>query len=196
MGTRRLFTAVSPPDPQLTELEDFLDASGIAATGLRLVVPAKWHVTLSFMPAVTSEQFDALQDQLTTLGSRTPPLELVLRGAGTFARSGAATPIWIGVDGDLPALDALAAGSLAACHRSGIRVEASKNFRPHLTVSRHRPADHGELWLEKLDGFRGTPWISTEMLLIESILGGHRQPATYTAVNQYPLTGHDLTRSR
>ena len=92
MGTRRLFTAVSPPGPQLTELEDFLDSSGIAATGLRLVVPAKWHVTLSFMPAVTSEQFDALQDQLTTLGSRTPPLELVLRGAGTFARpSGSAS---------------------------------------------------------------------------------------------------------
>ncbi|WP_158600594.1 RNA 2',3'-cyclic phosphodiesterase [Tessaracoccus antarcticus] len=184
-----MFTAVSPPRLQLTELEDFLDASGISSTGLRWVAPDKWHITLSFMPAVEAEQVGALHDALTELATRTPPLDLRLSGAGSFARSGAATPMWIGVDGDLPSFIALAAGSLAACHRSGARVESSQHFRPHLTVSRHRPARHGELWLEKLDAFRGTPWTVSELLLIESTLGGHQQPARYSVVERHPLRG-------
>lgn len=189
MGTKRLFGAVALPPAQSTELEDFLDASGIDDAGVRMVSPDRWHITLSFMPAVGSEQVEAVHDELVALASRTAPLDLVLRHAGTIARSGAATPIWMGVDGDVAALGALAAGCRRAAHRTMVRVETSKHFRPHVTLSRHMPVRHGDLWLERLDRFRGTPWTVTEMLLIESTLGAQKGTPRYSVIGRHALTG-------
>lgn len=184
-----MFVALRPPAAQLTALEDFVEAIGIHASGVRLVSPDKWHITLSFMPAVQSGQLEALHDSLVLLAAATPPLELVLREAGSFARAGAATPIWIGVDGDLSALDELAAGCRTAGHRSGIRVDSSKHFRAHLTLSRRRPPEHGARWMDLLDQFRGQPWTVTELFLMESTLGGRGNPALHREVERHTLTG-------
>lgn len=189
MGTRRMFTAVRPPAAQVAELEDFLDAAGFGAAGVRVVNPAKWHITLSFMPTVEATCVEALHDALLMLGNRMPPLTLVLRGAGTFARAGTATPIWIGVDGGLLEMQQLAAGCRSAGHRSGIRVDSPKHYRPHLTIARHRPVEHGALWMNRLDQFSGTSWTVRELVLIDSILGGRGQPARHSVVHEYPLNG-------
>lgn len=187
MGDRRLFAAVLPPADQLMELEDFLDTAGISSSGIRVVRPDKWHITLSFMPTVQFPQAETLHDALTALASRTPPLDLVVRGAGLFALS-RSSPIWMGVQGDLAALSLLASGCRAAGHRSGTRVDSSKDFRPHLTVSRRPPPDHGALWIQRLAQFRGTPWTVTEFALLESTLG-HGTPARYHVVERHALTG-------
>lgn len=184
-----MFTAVRPPPAQLAELEDFLGTVGFFDAGVGLVHPEKWHITLSFMPAVQTRQLEALHDALVRVASDTAPLELVLRHAGTFARSGTSTPIWMGVEGDLTHLARLASGCRTAGHRSGVRVDSPKHYRPHLTLSRHRPEKHGALWLERLDTFRGTPWTVTELVLVESVLGGHRQPARHGIIERHPLTG-------
>lgn len=189
MGDRRLFTAVRPPTTQVAELEDFLEAAGFSAAGVKLVRPENWHITLSFMPAVTTSQAESLHDALVRLCSSTPPIDLVLRQAGTFARSGFATPIWIGVDGDLVALEGLAAGSRAAAHLSGARVDSPKAFRPHLTLARHRPAEHSSLWMERLDRFSGTGWTVGELLLVDSVLSGRGHPARHSVIGRYRLAG-------
>lgn len=189
MGDRRLFTAVRPPPTQVAELEDFLEAAGFNAAGVRLVRPEKWHITLSFMPAVTPSQAEALHDALVRLCGTTVPMDLVLRQAGTFARSGIATPIWIGVDGDLEALGKLAAGSRSAGHLSGTRVDSPKAYRPHLTLARRRPPEHATLWMERLDRFSGTGWRVEELLLVESVLDGHGHPARHRAIERHRLTG-------
>lgn len=184
-----MFIALRPPVAQLTELEDFLEAVGLEAAGVSVVSPARWHITLSFMPAVEASHHDALHDALVSLAPTSAPMELVLRGAGSFARGGTSAPIWIGVDGDLAALEDLALGCRAAGHRSGARVESPKQYRPHLTLSRRRPPEHGDLWMARLDEFRGTPWLAGEILLIESILGGHRRPVRHTTLGSYRMKG-------
>ncbi len=189
MGTKRMFVALRPPAELVAELEDFVEATGIARTGVRLVNPAKWHITLSFMPAVQSVLVDALRDELSSLATNTRPLELVLRGAGLFPRPGASTPIWIGVDGDLPGLDNLALRVRAACQRSGARVDSPKRFKPHMTLSRQRPTDHWELWIERLNQFHGSDWLVTEVLLIETTMGGRGHPARHDVVGRHPLSG-------
>lgn len=171
------------------ELEEFLEAVGVRASGIRLVNPDKWHITLSFMPAVHSSQTESLHDALATLATRTPPLDLVLRGAGLFARGSIATPIWTGVEGDLAALADLAAGCRRAAHRSGTRVDSPKRFRPHLTLSRRGPPDHAALWLERLGQFSGTPWTVKDIALVESTLGGRGTPAQHRVMEHYGLTG-------
>ncbi len=189
MGDRRLFTAVRPPPAQLAELEAFLETAGFAAANLKMVRPENWHITLSFMPAVTADQIEALHDALVWLSSSTVPMDLVLRRAGTFARSGMATPMWIGVEGDLDELGRLAAGCRAAAHRSGTRLESPKHYRPHLTLARRRPTEHAALWMERLDRFDGTPWMVEEVTLVESILGVRGESARHGIIGRYALTG-------
>ena len=184
-----MFIALRPPVAQLTELEDFVEGVGLGAAGVSVSSPARWHITLSFMPAVNASQQDALHHALLFLASDTAPIDLVLRGAGSFARAGAATPIWIGVDGDLSSLEGLAAGCRVAAHHSGVRVDSPKHYRPHLTLSRRRPTEHGALWMDRLDRFIGTPWTVEEMLLFESVLGGHRSSVRHTTLCRYRLAG-------
>lgn len=183
-----MFAAVLPPTDQLMELEDFLDAGGISSSGIRLLGPDKWHITLSFMPSVQLSQAEALHDALAALSSRTPPLDLVLGGAGLFSLSRFPSPIWMGVQGDLPALGRLASGCRAAGHRSGARVDSPKVFRPHLTVSRRPPPDHGALWIQRLAQFSGSPWIVKDFAMLESTLG-HGTPARHRVVERYALAG-------
>lgn len=189
MGDRRLFAAARPPAAQLLELEDFLDRIGIADAGMRLVSPAKWHITLSFMPAVHASQTESLHDALATLVRGTPPFSLVLRGAGLFARAGPSTPIWMGVEGDLPSLENLAAGCRTAAHRGGVRVDSPKHFRPHLTLARRQPPEHPALWMQRLDQFNGTPWTVQDIVLVDSMLGGRGTPARHRVVDRHALTG-------
>ncbi len=189
MGTKRLFVAVAPPAEQVTELEDFVESTGIARAGMKLVNPDKWHITLSFMPAVQTAQMEALHDALSSLTGGTRPLELVLRGAGLFSQPGTSTPIWIGVDGDLQELEDLASRCRRACQRSGARVDSPKRFKPHMTLSRQRPPDHWELWLERLNQFHGTPWKVDRLLMVETTFGGRRSPARHGVVASHALSG-------
>ena len=156
---------------------------------IRLINPDKWHITLSFMPAVQTPQAEALHDAMVLLAANTAPFDLVLKGAGSFPRPGAAAPIWIGVEGDVASLHDLAAGCRRAGQRSGARMESPKHFRPHLTLSRRRPPQHGLLWLQRLDQFRGTPWTVAELLVMESTLSGRGIPARYGIVERHALKG-------
>lgn len=189
MGVRRLFLAVHPPVAQLVELQDFLDDVGFAGAGLKLVTPDKWHITLSFMPGVQLAQAEALHDALIPLAANTRPLDLRLEGAGFFPPTASSTPTWIGVRGDLDSLSTLALGCRSAGRRSGTRVESSKKFRPHLTLARHSPSGHPEVWLQRLDQFRGIPWTVTELLLVESTLRGFGNAPVYDIVESYKLSG-------
>ncbi len=156
---------------------------------MKLVSPDKWHITLSFMPAVQTAQAEALHDALVSLASSTHPLDLVLQGAGFFTGSAASSPTWLGIAGDLHALDSLAASCRSAGRRSGTRVESSKKFLPHLTLARHSPSEHPDVWLQRLDQFRGTPWTVKELVLVESTLRGHGRPPVYGVVERHALTG-------
>lgn len=189
MGVRRLFLAVHPPVTELVEIQDFLEDVGFDGAGMKLVSPDKWHITLSFMPAVQTAQAEALHDALVSLAGRTRPLDLVLEGAGFFPGSGASTPTWLGVAGDLDSLSDLAMGCRSAGRRSRTRVESSKKFLPHLTLSRHSPAQHPEVWLQRLEQFRGTPWTVKEIVLVDSTLRGRGHSPVYGVVERYGLAG-------
>ncbi len=184
-----MFLAVLPPVDQLLEVEDFLDDVGFAGSALKLVSPDKWHITLSFMPAVQTSSAEALHDALVSLASSTRPLDLVLKGAGFFPGTAASRPTWLGVAGELDSLDILATDSRSAARRSGTRVESSKSFQPHLTLARHSPAEHPEVWAQRLDQFQGTPWIVQEIVLLESTLRGRGSSPVYGVVKRYALTG-------
>lgn len=191
---RRLFVAVSLPDPvrahlaaavdDLRQDETRADSTGLVeSASLRWGDPSSWHLTLVFCGAVTTEQAARFVTRLARATGRHGPLALGLSGGGRFGHR----VLWVGVVGDRAALVAMAASAAAAARRSGISVE-DRPYRPHLTVARGRPGADLAPAAAALDGYRGPPWVADELVLIESILGaGPGGTARHDPVQAFPL---------
>jgi 2'-5' RNA ligase len=126
--------------------------------------PAKWlppeklHVTVLFLgearPAF--EIVDAIAASL-------PPFELQISGAGTFVTARAPSVLWLGVAGELPALNALHRSAVAA-----LNPHDMKDYVPHLTLARAKLPGFLEPVREELTEFSAGPWKVTGLTLYES----------------------------
>jgi len=165
----RLFVAVDPPPEAVAELEK---AVGEREELLRWVPPEQWHLTLVFCGEVDDARVADLTERLRRAASRTSPFTLRLGGAGTFPKQAAkARVLWVGVDGDVPALTRLAERCAAAVRRTGVEVEDRK-YRPHLTLARaRREAVDARAQVEHLEGFETKPWTVSSLRLVKSTLG-------------------------
>src|SRR5690606_7213302 len=116
----RLFVAIEPPEAWRVAAAGMAAALQRAAgdAPLRLVDPSLTHLTLRFLGEVGDAHADALR---TALGRHAPPLSvrLELAPAGTFGAASRTQVAWVGVGGDLEALQALAGRVEAAVVESG-----------------------------------------------------------------------------
>lgn len=165
----RLFVAVDPPPSAVRALDQ---AIGDRDPQLRWVPPEQWHLTLVFCGEVDRARVPELCDRLGRAAARSAAFPLRLCGVGTFPkRSAAARVVWMGVDGDVPALTRLAERCSAAARRTGIDVE-DRAYRPHLTVARaRREAVDARAQLDRLSGFGSEEWTVTSVRLVHSTLG-------------------------
>lgn len=151
----RLFVSVPLPDAQREHLQRALH-------GGRTTEPSRWHLTLAFL----GEREDdlAVVDALSALEHA--PFSLRLQGSGSFAGVE-----WVGVGGDLPALQGLAAAVSDAC---GL---PRTTYKPHVTVARRGralpPADYA-----------GPPWTVTSFDLVQSVL---TKPVEHLTLASFPL---------
>lgn len=137
--------------------------------------PERWHVTLAFLGEVDDPA--RLTGPLAQVCAATPALRLQLAGSGTFGRSG---PVWVGVEGDVEQLSALAGGVAAACRSAGVPVE-HRPYRPHLTVGRRGSPDP-----RSLASYVGPTWVVDEAELVVSSLG---RVVRHDVVARLPLHG-------
>ena len=147
----RTFVAVRPPAPAVAHLQSQLERWPSA--------PERWHVTLAFLGEVDEPR--RLAAPLAAVCADAPPLQLSLTGSGTFGRGG---PVWVGLDGDVAALTALAQEVGRACRRAGVAVDR-RPYRPHLTVGRGRRPDP-----RVLASYAGPVWQADEVELVVSHL--------------------------
>jgi 2'-5' RNA ligase len=163
----RLFVAVRPPADALQDLA--------AALPRRPAGADRWHVTLAFLGDVADPH--PLLAPLRAAAAGCPPVELRLRGSGEFRRSRA---VWVGLAGDVAALEALAAAVASACRSAGVRLE-DRPYRPHLTIGRRSAADPGPL-----ADYAGPPWRGREVELVRSHLG---RPVRHEVLERFALLG-------
>lgn len=168
----RVFAAIRQPAPVLEHLELSLTnlRLGVGAT-LRWVPLDQRHVTVAFYGEVPDGAVPEIAEHLDEVGRRHEPLELSLRGAGTFS----ARTLWVGVAGDVGPLSDL----MADCARHGDADDddaaARGRRRAHMTVARSsrrsRAGADTEAIARALAVYAGPTWRAERVELFASRLG-------------------------
>jgi 2'-5' RNA ligase len=182
----RLFFAVElPPDVQaaLGRLNP-----NDASRDYRWSDPALMHVTLAFLGQQPEERLDILRDLGARAAAVSRPGVLKLGQAGSFGGRTAPRVLWMGLDGDLGALQALQSNLNAALKQAAFDVE-ERAFSPHVTLARRRESARGgaPAW-PPTRAFNQSPEFPMQRLtLFESRLSP-RGP-TYIHLGEFPLVG-------
>ena len=179
----RLFAAVWLP----ADVAAHLDAAvaphrdGI----LRWTTVVTWHFTLAFYGQVDDTRVPDLKARLTRAAKRYPPLSLALSGCGQFSRRA----LWIGCDGDLVPLRALAHSAAAAGRRVGASTDQSR-FKAHVTVARAPKPTDLRPYVSALGTYQGITWTANALALVRSHLGaGENRRARYETLSTHQLSG-------
>jgi len=110
-GARRLFVALEPTDPVrrrlATTAADLKRSAGRAADEVRWVQAENVHLTLQFLGAVPDERVAAVEAAVREAAAGSRVLSLEVKGAGGFPNARRPRVVWVGLQGDLPALAAL-----------------------------------------------------------------------------------------
>jgi RNA 2',3'-cyclic 3'-phosphodiesterase len=169
----RLFVAVAPPPAVIVHLDAACAPFRPPRDDLRWTSTEAWHVTLAFLGEVGEASLDRLLPRLERGARRHGALRLSFSGAGAFPSPTRANVLWSGLSGDRKALGELAATVGAAARRAGTPPpDASRRFRPHLTLARCRaPANVAQI-VADLGDYAGPSWRAEEIYLIRSRLQG------------------------
>lgn len=136
MGERiRTFIAVElPGDVQrgLVRVQEDLKRSH---PPVRWVSPERIHVTLKFLGEIPAEQVETVCQVVERVAASAVPFELEAVGAGVFPNLRRPRVVWVGVQGDLPALQALQERLERELAQAGFPRE-ERPFSPHLTLGR------------------------------------------------------------
>lgn len=180
---RRLFTGIAVDAGEVPKLVERVDGLRAAHPDLRWSERGGWHVTLQFYGMVDAAREEQLREQLRGVDAN--PVEVVLRGFGTFER---ACVLWAGVD-LTESLETLQRRVVAVGEVCGF-VGEDRPYHPHVTVARRK--GRGGRWdLKKgweMDaGLEFGVVRAREFVLYESIAGpgGSR----YEVMDRYALRG-------
>lgn len=134
--------------------------------GLRWSAPESWHITLQFLGATTSAQYDCLVSGLGAIHSKAVLIRL--EGLGFFERPGV---FFAGVQVS-PELIALQRSVLAATTPCGFEPE-DRPYHPHITLARNRGRENGARGLKPRVGPAPefANFVAHEFLLYESFPG-------------------------
>jgi 2'-5' RNA ligase len=188
----RLFVTVEAPEAWRAEAvaqqEALLDAlPPDTREALRVVSAELMHVTLRFLGEVEEEIVAPLQTALGRVAA--PEIALTLARAGTFGAPASIWAVYLGIEGDLDALRALAAGVEEVVASLGLPREA-RPLTAHLTLARVRRSATAEA-RRAVDAAVGDlapppprPHVARGIALVRSYLGG-AEPR-YEVLSRHP----------
>lgn len=186
---QRMFTAIHPTPEVVDTLGALIEPRRGIDEQLRFTAERLWHVTLAFMPDVSTDSEDRLDEILAETAEGIAPFEVELAGAGAFPNAAAAKVLYLGVGAGRAELVRLQRRARNAANRAGTKVDACDPV-PHLTIARTgRHAINATKWLEVLGSFPALRWRVEEFCLVASHLG--HGPTRHEMVGTYRLTGQE-----
>jgi 2'-5' RNA ligase len=108
----------------------------------RWVDPGLLHLTLAFLGEQPAARLDVLQRVGRAAASHSRPALLRLGEAGSFGAKRGPRVLWVGLTGDLGALEALHGKLANGLREAGFTLE-DRPFRPHITLARRRESAAG-----------------------------------------------------
>lgn len=187
----RLFAAVELPDPVRERLARVIRSFRDAGWRAKWVNPEVSHLTLKFYGSVPTSGIPALADALRPVIAARAPFRVEARGCGAFPGPSRPRVLWVGVAGDVAALQQLQGTVERVSATLGFPAE-ERAFHPHLTVARVQPEELPTLArlperLAEVDALPGLPIEVQGVTLMRSQLG--RGGAVYSVVDRFPLSG-------
>jgi len=130
----RAFVALPLPDRLRRAVAEAIQRLTPTLPGVRFVRGEGAHVTLRFLGWTRADTIAALEAPLRAAAAACPPLDVAVRGLGTFPERGRPRVLWLGLEVP-PAAAALQAACERAAVAAGFEPEA-RAFHPHLTLGR------------------------------------------------------------
>ncbi len=169
----RLFIAVDLGAAVHDRVARAIGMARLAAPRARWVSPEGVHLTLVFLGTVAADRVPAIAAAIGRVAVRHRPIELTVRGAGTFGRSSSPRVLWLGVDGEVRALTSLQRDVAGELEAIGFPRD-DRRFMPHLTLARARE-ERGDASLataaERLGPFDAGSARVSAVRLVQSHLG-------------------------
>lgn len=190
--TLRLFIAIDLPAEVKTLLGELQAQLRWHTDAARWSDPAGTHLTLKFLGSTPASRVDAIVAGLRHAVTAHVAFQLETVGLGVFPNPRRPRVVWLGVGGDLPALQQLRSEVERQIAPLGFPTEA-RDFNPHLTLGRSSkdppPAALATIRhaVEQTKLPRTVGWRVSEIVLMRSELlpGGAR----YTPVEHVRLDG-------
>ncbi len=139
----RLFVAVDLPDEarQAIAVRQKLWAGRLSKSkdGLKLIEPARMHLTLLFIGEVPEARVPAIVESMNAPAGMAP-FDVTLGGLGVFPPRGAPRVLWIGISDGAACLERLQYEIAERVRAVDIAFD-DRPFHPHLTLGRWRDGD-------------------------------------------------------
>jgi RNA 2',3'-cyclic 3'-phosphodiesterase len=186
MGKIRTFVAIELPGELKQAVDKLIVGLKPFGPDVRWVRAANLHFTLRFLGDVEQNDIAKLGEQIKRQLSGLPSFRIKLAGLGCFPNMRRPRVVWVGADGALDSLKALAGRVETACIECGFG-KGDKPFSPHLTIGRIKDSRGLEPLVKRLEAvqFSSAEFTVEQVIIFKSDLSP-RGP-TYT-----PLAKLDL----
>lgn len=167
------------------DLDPATRAAAAACLAPFTTLEAKWqrveklHLTLVFLGNPKPDALAALPAQLEPFARTQPRCVLHLQGSGTFKTARAPAVWWLGVGGQLEALQRLQANAA----RLLLGADEARPFVPHVTLARAKHPGRFTAPLAATRAFTSPPFSVDALTLFESTHD------TWRALGRFPLDG-------
>jgi 2'-5' RNA ligase len=137
VSTIRAFIAIDLTEEVREELASIIaDLSRkVPDKSVRWVRPENIHLTLKFLGDTKIDSLSQIIAGLDRVGGENPPLSLALDVLGCFPNPRRPRIVWVGVQGDVDALQSLQKTIDQMLHQLGWDLD-ERAFHPHLTIGR------------------------------------------------------------
>lgn len=133
----RLFIGVELDDPLRASVRRVLERLRPVSPDSKWIAPQKAHLTLVFLGSVDPSLVPRLDAVVGAAVASHAALSLQFRGGGSFGGRSRPRVLWSGVQGEVPALQAVQADVARAVAGLSLPVE-ERPYSPHLTLARAR----------------------------------------------------------
>ncbi|NOU92165.1 RNA 2',3'-cyclic phosphodiesterase [Paenibacillus sp. LMG 31456] len=189
MNKARLFLALPLREEHSAYLEQLMRTLQPKLSFQKWVHKDDLHITLKFLGDTDIHAMPSIQSLMNQVALNISPFQLNLHALGVFGKPLTPSILWVGVGGDLTALNVLQAQTESAMSSLDFTLE-DRTYNPHITIARKYLGDgafsktaldwaNNELKLSPMQ------WTADKIVLYRTHLG-HKP--MYEAVDTYPLS--------